>query len=92
MVFDQPPLGSPVEHEHATAVLLLGALSVFCCGALGPIAWALGRRALNDIEAGEGRFGGRVQVVVGYVLGVIGTCLMVIFGGVFLMMALSGRA
>lgn len=92
MVFDQPPLGSPVEHEHATAVLLLGALSVFCCGALGPIAWALGRRALNDIEMGEGRFGGRVQVVVGYVLGVIGTCLMVIFGGIFLMMALSGRA
>ncbi|MEU1426133.1 DUF4190 domain-containing protein [Nocardia sp. NPDC056611] len=92
MVFDQPPLGSPVEHEHATAVLLLGALSVFCCGALGPIAWALGRRALNDIEEGGGRFGGRVQVLVGYVLGIIGTFMMVVFGSIFLMMVISGRA
>ncbi|MFJ9363283.1 DUF4190 domain-containing protein [Nocardia sp. NPDC101769] len=92
MVFDQPPIGSPVEHEHATAVLLLGALSVFCCGALGPIAWALGRRALNEIEEGGGRFGGRVQVVVGYVLGVVGTCLMVVFACIFLLMAISGRA
>ncbi|MGW4241105.1 DUF4190 domain-containing protein [Nocardia sp. NPDC004722] len=92
MVFDQPPIGSPVEHEHATAVLLLGALSVFCCGALGPIAWAMGRRALNDIEAGGGRFGGRVQVLVGYLLGIVGTCFMVVLGVLFLLMAISGRA
>ncbi|WP_067569001.1 DUF4190 domain-containing protein [Nocardia acidivorans] len=92
MVIPQQPIGAPTEHENATAVLLLGALSVFCCGALGPIAWALGRRALNDIEASGGAYGGRVQVMVGYVLGIIGTILMVIFGILFLLLAISGRA
>ncbi|MFF2553094.1 DUF4190 domain-containing protein [Nocardia sp. NPDC058058] len=91
MVIPQQPIGAPTEHEHATAVLLLGALSVFCCGALGPVAWALGRRALNDIEASGGAYGGRVQVVVGYVLGIIGTILMVVFGILFLLLAIGGR-
>lgn len=52
----------------------------------------MGRRALNDIEAGEGRFGGRVQVLVGYILGIVGTCLMVVFGVLFLLIAIRGRS
>ncbi|WP_306363821.1 DUF4190 domain-containing protein [Nocardia sp. CC227C] len=92
MVIQNQPIGQPVEHPHATTVLLLGSLSVFCCGALGPVAWALGRRALNDIEASGGAVGGRVQVLVGYVLGIIGTILMVLVAFLFLMMLISGRA
>ncbi|MCU1639756.1 MULTISPECIES: DUF4190 domain-containing protein [unclassified Nocardia] len=92
MVIPQQPIGAPTEHEYATAVLIMGALSVFCCGALGPVAWVMGRRALNEIEASGGAYGGRVQVVVGYVLGIVGTIFMVLFGILFLMMVVSGRA
>ncbi len=85
------PIGQPVEHPHATTVLLLGVLSVFCCGALGPVAWAMGKRALDQIERSGGAFGGRSQVVVGYVLGVIGTILMVVVAIVFLLLLVGGH-
>jgi hypothetical protein len=87
----EEPIGQPVEHPHATTVLLLGALSVFCCGALGPIAWAMGKRALDQIERSGGGFGGRSQVVVGYTLGVIGTILMVVVAVIYLMILVGGH-
>lgn len=73
-------------------VLFFGALSIFCCGALGPVAWALGKRALDQIEASGGAYGGRAQVMVGYMLGIVGTVLMVIMAILFILVALSGRA
>ncbi|MFF0493216.1 DUF4190 domain-containing protein [Nocardia sp. NPDC003482] len=97
--FPDEPIGSPVEHPHATTVLLLGALSVFCCGALGPVAWAMGKRALDQIEfslehpeqTGGQVFGGRAQVLVGYILGIIGTILMVIEAIIFLLVLIGGH-
>ncbi|WP_067698590.1 DUF4190 domain-containing protein [Nocardia jejuensis] len=90
MVIPEQPIGSPVEHEHATAVLLLGALSVFCCGILGPVAWVLGRRALNEIDASGGAYGGRVQAVVGYGLGIVGTILMICMAILAVFLMISG--
>ncbi|WP_216896262.1 DUF4190 domain-containing protein [Nocardia alni] len=87
----EQPIGQPIEHPHATTVLLLGALSVFCCGALGPIAWAMGKRALDQIERSGGALGGRSQVVIGYVLGVVGTILMVIVAIIYLMLLVGGH-
>ncbi|WP_330250953.1 DUF4190 domain-containing protein [Nocardia sp. NBC_00565] len=81
-----------IEHPHATAVLTLGAVSLFCCGALGPVAWALGRRSLNQIEESHGGYGGRAQVLVGYILGIIATILMVCMAIVFLLILVGGRA
>ncbi|MEV6325044.1 DUF4190 domain-containing protein [Nocardia sp. NPDC051787] len=102
MVIPNQPIGQPVEHPNASAVLFLGAGSVLCCGVLGPVAWALGRRALNDIEdsleaAAKGTgpvqpYGGRAQVMVGYILGIIGTVFMIIFALLFLFMLLGGNA
>ncbi|MBF6332762.1 DUF4190 domain-containing protein [Nocardia transvalensis] len=89
--FDQP-IGQPVEHPHATTVLVLGALSVFCCGALGPVAWAMGRRALDQIDVSGGAYGGRTQVMVGYVLGIIGTILMILMATLFLLILIGGNA
>ncbi|MBY8855746.1 DUF4190 domain-containing protein [Nocardia sp. CA2R105] len=93
------PVGPAVEHPHATTVLLLGILSIFCCGALGPVAWVLGKQALNQIEQSDqlnhaygATLGGRSQILVGYVLGIIGTVLMVLVAIVFLLMVLGGRA
>ncbi len=81
-----------IEHPHATAVLALGAVSLLCCGALGPVAWALGRRALSEIEESHGGYGGRAQVLVGYVLGVVATILMVCMAIIFLLILITGRA
>ncbi|MFI1914459.1 DUF4190 domain-containing protein [Nocardia sp. NPDC020380] len=91
MVIPQQPIGNPVEHEYATAVLLLGALSVFCCGILGPIAWVLGRRALNEIDASGGAQGGRIQVMVGHILGIVGTILMVCTAILALLLTIGGH-
>lgn len=90
VVIPNQPLGSPVEHPQATAVLFLGAASILCCGALGPVAWALGKRALDQIEASGGAVGGRAQVLVGYVLGVIGTILMICMAVLFGLVLLGG--
>lgn len=86
------PIGQPVEHPQATMILFLGALSILCCGIAGPVAWALGRRALDQIEESGGAFGGRAQVLVGYVLGVIGTIFMVIMATLFILVTLTGNA
>ncbi len=86
------PIGQPIEHPNATAVLFLGAISVLCCGITGPVAWALGRRALDQIEESGGAYGGRAQVLVGYVLGVIGTILMIVMAVLFLLIMLGGNA
>ncbi|GAA5048368.1 DUF4190 domain-containing protein [Nocardia callitridis] len=88
MVIPNQTIGDPVEHPNATLVLVLGALSLFCCGLFGPVAWALGKRALNQIEESGGALGGRTQVLVGYILGVVGTIFMVIFAVLFMLVAL----
>ncbi|MGW0181962.1 DUF4190 domain-containing protein [Nocardia sp. NPDC003345] len=90
MVIPNAPIDKPVEHPHATAVLFLGALSVLCCGLAGPVAWALGKRALDQIEESGGAYGGHTQVVVGFTLGVIGTILMIVLAVLFLLVWFSG--
>ncbi|MFQ6330340.1 DUF4190 domain-containing protein [Nocardia sp. CWNU-33] len=92
MVIPNQPIGQPVEHPNATAVLFLGAASLICCGLLGPVAWALGKRALDQIEESGGAYGGRVQVMVGYILGIVGTILMVCWAVLVLMITINGNA
>ncbi|WP_040788194.1 DUF4190 domain-containing protein [Nocardia paucivorans] len=89
MVIPNQPIGQPVEHPHATAVLVLGALCPLCCGITGPVAWVLGKRALDQIEASGGAYGGRTQVVVGFTLGVIGTILMIIMAVLYVLLLLG---
>lgn len=89
MVIPNQPIGQPVEHPHATAVLALGAVSLLCCGITGPVAWALGKRAHDQIEASGGAYGGRTQVVVGYILGVIGTILMIVMAVLYVLLLLG---
>ncbi|NKY50252.1 DUF4190 domain-containing protein [Nocardia vermiculata] len=86
----EAPAGNPVEHPHATTVLVLGVLSMLCCGALGPIAWVMGKRALDQIELSGGTIGGRSQVLVGYVIGIIGTLMMVVTACIFLLVLIGG--
>lgn len=49
----------------------------------------LGKRALDQIEASGGAYGGRTQVVVGFTLGVIGTILMIIMAVLYVLLLLG---
>lgn len=47
---------------------------------------------MSDIDASGGAYGGRVQVMVGYILGIVGTILMIFVAFLFLMMLIGGNA
>lgn len=64
------------DHPKATTSLVLGVLSVVLCQVLGPFAWALGKRTVSEIDASQGRYGGRGSAQAGYILGVVGTVLL----------------
>lgn len=83
------PVGQPVEHPHANVVLLLGGLSLLFCGLTGPVAWVFGKRALDQIESSGGGYGGRIQVLLGYILGVVGTVMMVCVAILFFLVLLT---
>lgn len=58
--------------------LILGILAIVLCPVVGPFAWAIGRRAVKDIDASGGTVGGRAQAMVGYIIGMVVTILMII--------------
>ncbi|MEU7142220.1 DUF4190 domain-containing protein [Nocardia sp. NPDC046473] len=97
----QPPYGYPAygaygpppEHPQATAILILGILGLVFCQIIGPVAWVMGRRALNEIDASGGALGGRSNVMVGYVCGIIASALIIVgilFFALFLVLGLVG--
>ncbi len=49
--------------SNATLILVLGILSLVCCGLLGPVAWIMGNNALREIDAGIGNPSDRGLVV-----------------------------
>lgn len=95
-----PPAGyfgaPPPDHPQATTILIVGILSVVLCQILGPVAWVMGRRARDEIDASNGGLGGRTQVTVGYVCGIVATCLLLLYVAIFviaiLVAAFSGSS
>ena len=68
------PPAPPPEHPQATTVLVLGIIGFFCF-LTGPFAWVMGRRALTEIDASPGMYGGRSNVQLGYILGIATTVI-----------------
>jgi Domain of unknown function (DUF4190) len=64
------------DHPKATTSLVLGILGVVLCQVIAPFAWSMGKRTLNEIDASQGRLGGRGAAQAGYVLGIVGTVLL----------------
>jgi hypothetical protein len=98
--YGQPPYGQPPygqapmayapDHPKATTALVLGILGVLVCGLVAPFAWRIGKRTVDEIDASHGQLGGRGTAQAGYVLGIIGTGLLLLgllFG--LLVMALA---
>ena len=92
------PWGPPPDHPDAATVLILGILGMTACQVCAPFAWVKGSRVKREIEGAGGRYGGRTQVQIGYVLGIVGTCLLIFYvvGFVFyiavVILALAGGA
>jgi hypothetical protein len=92
-----PPYAPPVQggygqqpenHPNATTALVLGIVGVICCSLTAPFAWVMGKKAMDEIDASGGRLGGRGNAQAGYVLGILGTILMVL-GIVFIAIAVA---
>jgi len=66
----------PPASGKSTTALVLGITGlVICPGVLSIPAWIIGHQAVQEIDASQGRLGGRSQAQAGYILGIIGTCL-----------------
>lgn len=70
---------APREHQRATLIMILGILSIPCCGLFTGIpAIIMGRMALQEIDASGGAIGGRSKVNAGFICGIIGTAWTII--------------
>ncbi len=82
MSYPPPPGGQyqqpPQDHPRAMTALILGILGLVICGILAPFAWRIGKQAMDEIDASGGRIGGRGTAQAGYILGIIGTVLLVL--------------
>ena len=67
------PPAVPANNSKATASMVTGIISLFCCGfVLGVVAIALGVVARNEISASGGREGGSGMALAGIILGALG--------------------
>ena len=73
------PVAHAPDHPRATTCLVLGILGVVLCQVIAPFAWQMGKRTVSEIDASQGRLGGRGSAQAGYVLGIVGTVLLGLF-------------
>ena len=85
--YTPPPSSAAGSPVNGTLILVLGILSLVCCGFLGPAAWIMGNNALNTLRGGGGDPSQSGLVTAGRICGIIGTVLLVVqlgwivFGG-----------
>lgn len=74
--------GPPPDHPQAATVLMLGILGFALCQLVSPFAWFIGSRVRREILESGGRLGGQQVVTVGWVLGIVGSCILglMVFG------------
>ena len=68
----------PPKHPQATTAMVLGILGIAACGILAPIAWSIGGKAVNEIDANPAAYSGRGEANAGKILGIVGTCIFVL--------------
>jgi hypothetical protein len=77
--------GQLPDHPSATTAMVLGIIGLvgvaLCAGltlVLSPAAWIVGAKAVREIDASPGRYGGRDRAQAGKIMGIIGTVLLVL--------------
>ncbi len=78
-----PQFGVP-DHPKAATVLVLGIVGIAVCQLVAPFAWVIGGRVRKEIDESGGRYGGRSQAQIGYILGIVGSALLALYlvGGI----------
>lgn len=72
----QRPYYAAPDHQQATTVLVLGILGIVLCQVLSPIAWVMGNRVVQEIDASGGALGGRGAANAGRICGIVGTVMI----------------
>ena len=71
--------GVPQEHPKGTQILVLGILSLVCCGVLGPFAWVMGNNARKEMAAQPNViWTNKGTVTAGWVCGIIGSVFLIL--------------
>jgi hypothetical protein len=79
------------DHPQGTTILILGILSIVCCGPLGIAAWVMGNKAIKEIDANPGAYNNRGTVNAGRICGMIGTILLIVgVVGYIILFAVAG--
>ncbi|MEO8447676.1 MAG: DUF4190 domain-containing protein [bacterium] len=76
-----PPNSGPTGSANSNAIiaLVLGILSFIACGILAAIpAWIMGKKELNEINAGRSPEAGRTMAKIGMWLGIINIALSIL--------------
>lgn len=86
--------GMPVEPHRGAMILIFGLLGLLFCPLFAIAAWLMGGADMNKIRAGQMDRAGEGLTQVGYILGIIGSILLVItvvvWIGFFLLFVIAG--
>lgn len=70
------PSYGPPKHPQATTALVLGIVGLAACGLVAPFAWVVGGRAVREIDASPGSYGGRSDANAGRIMGIAGSVVL----------------
>ena len=84
------PSQSPYpEQSQATTALVLGILSIVCCGLAGIAAWVIGNNELKAIDEGRRPPENRGTANAGRICGIVGVALFAL-GCIFALLLIAG--
>lgn len=79
-----PAYAAPPNHPQATTAMVLGLVSLIggcICGLpllVAPFAWVVGAKTKREIAASNGQLGGEGSAQAGFIMGIIGTALLIL--------------
>ena len=85
--YPQQPYGyaTAPNHPSANTAMILGIIALaglVTCGGitlvLAPFAWAIGGKAVREIDASGGAYGGRSSASAGKIMGIVGSVLLIL--------------
>lgn len=87
-----PRAYEPPKHPQSTTALVLGIVGIVACGVVAPFAWVIGGRAVREIDASPGTYGGRSEANAGRILGIVGSVLLALAVVGILLLVVLGLA
>lgn len=66
------------DNKQALWALILGILGIVCCGLLAPVAWYMGRKEVQAVDAGLSSQENRGMAMAGMILGIVGSVLLIL--------------